>query len=152
VLGELSLTKRSFRSVLLRVKGAHAGVFLALEAGLHRTIYPKRPDQKGDDRLHVYLHRVALEAEIPAAAWDHVTLVPPHASTAPGRKKGAAMRERDRVEGVLRIAGKRGQIDLDVGQYWEKIEEIALAHLLLFEAEDSGLDRDEWLAGPVEQD
>ncbi|MEO7327260.1 MAG: hypothetical protein ABI193_01690, partial [Minicystis sp.] len=151
VLGELALAKRSFRSVLLRVKGAYAGIFLALESGLHRTIYPKRPDAKGDDRLHVYVHRVAQETDIPAAAWDHLTLVPPAAASAATRRKMPVMRERDRVEGVLRLAGKRRQIDLDVGAYWARIEEIALEHLLLFEAEDSGLDRDAWLSGPVEQ-
>ena len=78
--------------------------------------------------------------------------VPPAIGTAPGRKKGAAVRERDRVEGVLRLAGKRRQIDLDFGEYWARIEEIALEHLLLFESEESGLDRDEWLSGPVAGD
>jgi ATP-dependent Clp protease ATP-binding subunit ClpC len=150
VLTELSRPKRGFRSVLLRVKGSYAGIFLSLESGLHRTIVPKRADTKGDDnRLHVYVHRVSLATDIVAAEWDHVTLVPPAIGTAPGRKKGAATRERDRVEGVLRLAGKRAQMELDLGAYWARLEEIALQHLLLFEREGSDLDRDDWLGGPV---
>ncbi|MFO0754955.1 MAG: AAA family ATPase [Byssovorax sp.] len=147
----LDQPKRSFRNVLLRIKGPYAGIFLALEAGLHRTIAPKRPDAKSSDgRTHLFVHRIALSAEIRDKDWDHEALTPPQVGSAQNRKKGAATRERDRIEGVLRFLGKRAQVPFDFGKYWEKLDEIALTHLLLFEEEGTDLDRDEWLPAPLD--
>ena len=140
----LAAPKRSFRSALLRAKGASAGVLLALEAGLHRIALPKKGgDDAGDDRAHVFARLVALEGDITGEQWDHRSLAPPHPSSAMTRRRGPAAREHDRIEKVVLIAGRRARVDVDPGEYWARLEEIALAHLLLFEEEGSGLSRDD---------
>jgi ATP-dependent Clp protease ATP-binding subunit ClpC len=145
VLLSLAQPKRSFRNALFRCKGSGCGAFLALEAGLHRMVLPKRQaDEKSDDdRAHVYVHLCALESELPADAWAHRALAPPDAGTAATRRRGVAAREHDRVEQVVLIAGRRRRIEMDPAAYWARLEEITLAHLLLFEDEDSGLTRDD---------
>ncbi len=146
----LAAEKRSFRGIVLRCKGPYAGVLLALEAGLHRFEVPKRPELKGEDdgRGHVEIRTVAFSFDVPKEAWEHKSLGPPLPSTAPSRRRGAPVRERRTSEQAVLIAGKRARIDLDPAEYWARLEEIALEHLLLFEREDSGLDRDTWLAAP----
>ena len=151
VLAALAGPKRSFRNVLVRVKGAYAGVILALEAGLHRIVLPKRggDDAGHDGRAHVFARLVALEGDITGEQWEHRSLSPPHPSTATTRRRGGpAAREHDRIEGAVLIAGRRARLDVDPGEYWERLEEIALAHLLLFEAEGSGLSRDDAFLPP----
>jgi ATP-dependent Clp protease ATP-binding subunit ClpC len=152
LLDELSKPKRGFRSLLLRCKGPYAGVFLALESGLHRIVFPRRAEGKGaeDDRAHIYVHLVALKAEMDDAAWGHPSLSPPQIGTAGTRRRGAAARELDRVQRVVLIAGRRRRLEIDPGEYWARQEEIALEHLLLFEQEESGLDRDAYFAPPGE--
>jgi ATP-dependent Clp protease ATP-binding subunit ClpC len=146
----LAADKRSFRGIILRCKGAYAGVLLALEAGIHRFEVPKRPELKGEDdgRGHVEIRTVAFSFDLPREAWEHRSLGPPQPSTASSRRRGAPVRERRTSEQAVLIAGKRARIDLDPAEYWARLEEVALEHLLLFEREDSGLDRDAWLAAP----
>ena len=141
--------KRSFRGVILRCKGPHAGALLALEAGLHRFEVPRRPEHKDDDnRAHVEIRTVAFTFDLDKEAWEHKALAPPQPGTAAARRRGATVREVRSSEQALLIAGKRARIDLDPSEYWDRLEEIALSHLLLFESEGSGLDRDDWFAAP----
>jgi ATP-dependent Clp protease ATP-binding subunit ClpC len=144
----LSDKKRSFRGLVLRCKGAYAGVLLALEAGLHRIELPRRaePGGQSDSNAHVEVRTVAFSFDVPKDAWAHESMAPPQPSTASGRRRGQAVRERKTSSHAVLIAGKRARLDIDPAEYWARLEEIALAHLLLFENEDSGLDRDDWLA------
>ena len=144
----LSAEKRSFRGVVLRCKGSYAGVLLALEAGLHRLELPRRSDQSGhsDNHAHVEVRTVAFSFDVPSDAWAHKSMGPPQPATASQRRRGQAVRERRSSDQTVLVAGKRAKVDLDPAEYWAHLEEIALAHLLLFEREDSGLDRDDWLA------
>ena len=146
----LDAEKRGFRGIVLRCKGAYAGVLLALEAGLHRLEVPKRPEHRGEDdnRAHVEVRTVAFTFDVTKEMWEHKSLGPPQPGTALSRRRGSPVRERRSSEQAVLIAGKRARIDVDLAEYWAHLEEIALAHLLLFEREDSGLDRDTWLAAP----
>ncbi|MGK3997406.1 AAA family ATPase [Sorangium sp. So ce1024] len=146
VLEALDRAKRGFRSVLLRCTGAYAGAFLSLERGLHQLVVGRREagaarDTSGDGRLHVFVHFVAHAADIAEDQWEHPTLAPPPAGSAATRRRGAAAREHDELEGAVLIAGRRARIAMDPAFYWERLDEIALSHLLLFEDEASGLDR-----------
>jgi ATP-dependent Clp protease ATP-binding subunit ClpC len=141
----LAADKRSFRGLVLRCKGTYAGVLLALEAGLHRLEIPKRPDVS-DNHAHVLIRTVALSFDLPNDAWKHASLAPPQPNLASQRRRGQAVRERKSSDQTVLIAGKRAKLELDPAEYWARLEEIALAHLLLFEDEESGLDRDDWLA------
>lgn len=154
LLEALSAPKRTFRSVILRVEGPYAGVFLALEAGLHRIISSRRDPRGGpaeDDRDHVYVHLVALDATITEEQWARTALAPPQVSGAGARRRGAAAREHDEVQGVVQIAGRRRKLAIDPAVYWARQEEVALEHLLLFEIEGSGLDRDDVFTPPGEE-
>jgi ATP-dependent Clp protease ATP-binding subunit ClpC len=115
----LSDPKRSFRSVLVRVKGAYAGVFLALEVGLHRMVLPKRAESKvpEGDRAHVFVYVLGLRTEIDDEGWKHPSMMPPLAGTAMMRRRGAAAREHDRCKGwcFCRAAAAGG------GGSWETI-------------------------------
>ncbi|WP_437715269.1 AAA family ATPase [Sorangium sp. So ce448] len=148
VLDALDKPKRGFRSVLLRCTGAYAGAFLSLERGLHRVVARKRDagEAPGDDRLHVFVHFVAHAADIAEDQWEHRSLAPPPAGSAAARRRGAAARELDEVEGAALIAGRRARIAMDPAWYWERLDEVALTHLLLFEDEGSGLDRSEYFS------
>ncbi|WP_437307493.1 AAA family ATPase [Sorangium sp. So ce388] len=146
VLEALERPKRGFRSVLLRCTGAYAGAFLSLERGLHQLVVSKREagaarDASNDGRLHVFVHFVAHAADIAEDQWEHRSLAPPPAGSAAARRRGATAREHDEVEGAVLIAGRRARIAMDPGWYWERLDEVALSHLLLFEDEGSGLDR-----------
>ncbi|KYF65028.1 AAA family ATPase [Sorangium cellulosum] len=146
VIEALARPKRGFRSVLLRCTGAYAGAFLSLERGLHQIVVGRREagaarDASGDGRLHVFVHFVAHAADIAEDQWEHRSLAPPPAGSAAARRRGAAAREHDEVEGAVLIAGRRARISMDPAWYWERLDEIALTHLLLFEGEGSGLDR-----------
>jgi ATP-dependent Clp protease ATP-binding subunit ClpC len=146
----LSAPKRSFRGVVLRVKGSYAGVLLALEAGLHRIEVPPRAGQPSfaDNTAHVEVRTLLFSFDIPKEAWAQKSMGPPTPATASHRRRGQAVRERKSTDHTVLVAGKRARVSLDPAQYWAHLEEIALAHLLLFEREDSGLDRDDWLAAP----
>lgn len=143
VLEALARPKRGFRSVLLRCTGAYAGAFLSLERGLHQLVVSKREAgaAPGDGRLHVFVHFVAHAADIAEDQWEHRSLAPPPAGSAAARRRGATAREHDEVEGAVQVAGRRARIAMDPGWYWERLDEVALSHLLLFEDEGSGLDR-----------
>jgi ATP-dependent Clp protease ATP-binding subunit ClpC len=151
VLEALDKPKRGFRSVLLRCTGAYAGAFLSLERGLHRVVARKRDageagEASKDGRLHVFVHFVAHAADIAEDQWEHRSLAPPPAGSAAARRRGAAARELDEVEGAALIAGRRARIAMDPAWYWERLDEVALTHLLLFEDEGSGLDRSEYFS------
>ncbi|AUX39222.1 uncharacterized protein SOCE26_006050 [Sorangium cellulosum] len=148
VLGALEQPKRGFRSVLLRCTGSYAGAFLSLERGLHRRVVQKRDagDAPGDGRLHVFVHFVAHAAGIAEDQWEHASLAPPPAGAAAARRRGAAAREHDEVEGAALIAARRARIAMDPAWYWRRLDEVVLAHLLLFEDGGSGLDRSEYFS------
>ncbi|WP_437814253.1 AAA family ATPase [Sorangium sp. So ce1078] len=151
VLEALDQPKRGFRNVLFRCTGAYAGAFLSLERGHHELVARRRDagaarDASDDGRLHVFVHFVAHAAGIAEDQWEHRSLAPPPAGSAAARRRGAAAREHDEVEGAVLIAGRRARIAMDPAWYWERLDEVALAHLLLFEDEGSGLDRSEYFS------
>ncbi|WP_437610391.1 AAA family ATPase [Sorangium sp. So ce834] len=151
VLEALDQPKRGFRNVLFRCTGAYAGAFLSLERGHHELVTRKRDagaarDASGDGRLHVFVHFVAHAAGIAEDQWEHRSLAPPPAGSSAARRRGAAAREHDEVEGAVLIAGRRARLAMDPAWYWERLDEVALAHLLLFEDEGSGLDRSEYFS------
>ncbi|XXX77784.1 AAA family ATPase [Sorangium sp. So ce134] len=148
VLEALEQPKRGFRNVLFRCTGAYAGAFLSLERGHHELVTRKRDAGAASDdgRLHVFVHFVAHAAGIAEDQWEHRSLAPPPAGSSAARRRGAAAREHDEVEGAVLIAGRRARLAMDPAWYWERLEEVALSHLLLFEDEGSGLDRSEYFS------
>ncbi|WP_437571186.1 AAA family ATPase [Sorangium sp. So ce542] len=151
VLEALAQPKRGFRNVLFRCTGAYAGAFLSLERGHHELVTRGRDagdarDTPSDGRLHVFVHFVAHAAGIAEDHWEHRSLAPPPAGSSAARRRGAAAREHDEVEGAVLIAGRRARLAMDPAWYWERLDEVALSHLLLFEDEGSGLDRSEYFS------
>jgi ATP-dependent Clp protease ATP-binding subunit ClpC len=140
----------AFRNLLLRVRGPYAGVFLALEAGLHRVELEKKADRKDGDegsRLHLGVRTVALQFDVPAEAWSEKHLAPPAAGSAGLRKRAPVMRLHDECTRAIFVA-RDALVAVDPSAYFQRFEEIVLAHLLLFE--NGTLDRDDFFAPSAE--
>jgi ATP-dependent Clp protease ATP-binding subunit ClpC len=139
-LPRLTDRNRTFRNVVLRIDGDHAGLWLALEAGLHRFVGFGTSEPMC---LHVQL--MALRTQVDAPEWIAPAYEPPNAQVAeelsriPPNRTRTLEREREHVK----IRDAQTSLDFDVDGYWPDFEEVALEHLLLFER---GLaDRDEQL-------
>jgi ATP-dependent Clp protease ATP-binding subunit ClpC len=139
---ELVNPERSWRNVLCRVRGANAGIVLGLEGGLHR-MHGAHPHITP---VHLLVTRVAFRASLQEKDWTPRVLDPPTPADANVQKRVAPNRETADVEGgTLHIFGKRATLKMPRRDYWARIDEIALEHLLLFE-NSATLDRDEFLA------
>lgn len=134
VLERLADPERTIRNVILRVEGDHAGIWLALEAGLHRF------SGKGAEPAHLHVTLVAQRPNLTESEWTPPGLDPPTPMVADTLAKGPALREHVLGSERVEIAG-RTSIELALADYWPRFEEVALEHLLLFEREAS-LDRD----------
>jgi ATP-dependent Clp protease ATP-binding subunit ClpC len=138
--------RAAMRNLILRVKGPYAGVFLALEAGLHRMVLPAfgEGQKPSDRRAHVGVRTLRLSFDLPDEAWDDdESLVPPPPADAETRRMGPVAREHDRVEGKVSVHGAT-TVTVASDAYWPAIEQIALAHLVL--CDKGSLDRDAFLA------
>jgi len=129
------------RSVLLSVRGELAGIFLAFESGLHR--YVGLAKNLAETNLMVVL--LALEAKLDDASWVRpavAPLTPPQASI---HKRGRPGRLIDAAAGTLTILGEdSARLALEWSDYWARIEEVVLEHLLLC-ARDDRFDRSAFL-------
>ncbi len=135
------------RNVLLRCEGAHAGVLLALEGGLHTFIRPI-PDV---DKAFVTVRRIAMRTALLDKEWGSAALVPDSPADANVLRRVPAVRTLDVPARTLSIAaGARALDDCGVDDYFPRLEEIALLHLL--HVEQSDLDRDELFLGPLDND
>ena len=119
----LAADKRTFRGLVLRCKGAYAGVLLALESGLHRFEVPQRAGQTGysDNVAHVEVRTVAFSFDVDNEAWTHKSMGPPQPATASHRRRGQAVRERKSSDQTVLVVGKRARLDLDPAEYWSRL-------------------------------
>jgi ATP-dependent Clp protease ATP-binding subunit ClpC len=143
ILDALAKPKRSMRCLVVRCRGPYAGSFLALESGLHRTARAPKGKRGGEpQRLHVFVRVASFAFAVKDDAWNEAdALAPPEGSSAPLRRRAAPARER--VAGQVIFPGKRAKLDVAPEDYWARLDEIALTHLLLFEQAEDGLDRAE---------
>ena len=139
LLDKLGDKERSFQNVILRAEGDHAGVWLGLEAGLHRFAVSGSND--GPAHLHIAL--VAQRATLSESEWAPPGLDPPTPALADTLSRGPALRDHRAGEPV-RLVGGRATVEIAPEDYWPRFEEIALEHLLIFE-HDSTQDRDKQL-------
>ncbi|MDF2692534.1 MAG: ATPase with chaperone, two ATP-bindingdomain [Labilithrix sp.] len=136
LLDKLADGERSFQNVILRADGDHAGVWLALEAGLHRFAIPG--SSGGPAHLHIAL--VAQRATLTESEWAPPGLDPPTPALAETLSRGPALRDHRDGE-PIRLVGGRTTVELGPDEYWPRFEEVALEHLLVFE-DDATQDRD----------
>jgi len=147
VLERLARDRVPFRHVLLRVSGANAGAYLALEAGLHRWSGVSR------DVPHAHLHvqLVAMRAALGEEDWSARALVPEPPTSAEERKKLGPARAVDlEAARLLLAAGRRALPFRGDDAYFDDLEEIAAEHLLLFEA-DGEAARDDVFRAPLDE-
>jgi ATP-dependent Clp protease ATP-binding subunit ClpC len=129
--------ERTFKNVLLRARGPNVGVLLGLEGGLHRfhDVHPEvRP-------CHLLATRIAFRATLQDKDWVSPTLAPPQPGAADHARRLQPTREILANEGIVHVFAKRSALKIPLADYWKRFDEIALAHLLLFETRDD-LDRD----------
>ena len=132
--------ERTFRNAILRVDGDHAAVWLSLEAGLHRFVGMS----SAPDPAHLHVSLIAQRKTLTDTEWTPPALDPPNAQAAEGLSRGPALREHVAGSDKISLLGGRAAVTLPLADYWPRFEEIALEHLLVFEA-DEAIDRDEQL-------
>ena len=134
------------RALLLRCKGPWAGVYLALEEGLHKYLRVA-PDVA---RADVLVSMIAMTTRLRDAEWAAKCLVPHLPSKDDELRKLWATREIDLVAGTVSV-DKRPALDLDPAKYFSELEEVTLDALLRYE-EDDDLDRYDCFSGPLDDD
>jgi len=138
---------RTFKNVLLRARGPNVGVLLGLEGGLHRfhDVHPEvRP-------CHMFARRIAFRATLKDKDWVAPTLAPPQPGDADHARRLQPTREIQYNEGIVHVFAKRSTLKIPLADYWKRFDEIALAHLLLFETRDD-LDRDDLMDAVFEDE
>jgi len=109
------------RSLLLRIDGAGAGALYGLEVGTHRW-----RGLAAVDPCHVVVELVAMRTTFNDAEWLAAALAAAWPTHPP---RGEARREHDNEQGVW-IRGKAQRCEVPWPQYFERLEEIALADAL----------------------
>jgi ATP-dependent Clp protease ATP-binding subunit ClpC len=130
---KLAQTERPFRSLLLAVEGDHAGVWLALEAGLHR-FSGFRADGR---RAHLQATLVARRTYVSHDEWTDSRLHPPVPLTYDALAKQRPVRDHDASESTVVVPGG-ARVHVPPGEYWSRLEQVALEHLLFLERASTG--------------
>jgi ATP-dependent Clp protease ATP-binding subunit ClpC len=133
---------RDFRSVLLHVRGPYVAVRLGLEAGLIQY----RGGKSGDAMLLVGI--ISRGASLSERELAHPALKPQLPDRFDALRRLKASRLFDLASGILTLDGGRAQLACAPREHFARLDEIALLHLLLFEA-DPQLDRERALSGPL---
>ena len=139
-------SERGWRDALVRVEGEYAGILMALEAGVHRFsgVHPEI------EQVHMLCHRLCLRTQLTDDEWLSPELRPAISAPA-GFTKARAVRHFDRSTGRVEIGGSKIYVPVALGEYWARFERIALAHLLLYEA-DGRMDRSELSQGELDRE
>ena len=136
-LDRLRLAKRPFRNLLLRVGGPWAGVCLALEQGTHRYegVVAGKPVQHA-------VELIARHTELSDLEWLDERILPLPPDGLAGLRRRTPTRRYETPEGPCHLLGKRRTVDVPLDRYWEKLEILAVHHLLarLDTDEDDDLD------------
>lgn len=126
----LARTERDPMTVILRVRGPHAGTLLALEAGVHRH----HTGPSGEPSPAFVVRSLAQRWTLEDRDWASNRVLPgPIPFGAHGRLT-PAVREvhRDHVE----VDERRARVDVPAARYWPELRAIALTHLVLLEARE----------------
>jgi ATP-dependent Clp protease ATP-binding subunit ClpC len=147
VLDVLARPDRELRNLLLRVRGPNAGIILGLEGGVHR-FHGTHPDVSP---AHLKATRVAFRASVREKDWTPPVLNPSPPGEASVAKRQMPAREILVGDDVVKIMSGRASLKVPLAEYWPRIQEIALEHLLLFET-NAELDRDAYLSTTFTED
>ena len=153
ILQALAEQERPFRNLILSIDGDHAGVWLALEAGLHRfSGLPAPPVARATTAstsgpAHLYVALVARRRSLTDHEWEQRTLDPPTPAVYERLTKARPVRDHDGLGGRVVVPGGASVSVQD--DYFAHLEEVALEHLLFLER---GEGRDAQLRALVGQD
>ncbi len=126
---------RTFHEVLLSVHGPNAGVFLALEAGLHRFHGPEE-----DKPPLLLLKPVAMRSRLSDKELSLPVISPAAPPPIKQLRLTPAVREH-LPDGNLTLCGGSRVIMLEEREYFPKLEAVLLEHIALAEL-SGGLDRE----------
>ena len=146
ILERFDAGDRPPRSLLLRFHGPWAGVYLALESGLHRyhRVAPDVP------RVDVMVRLIAMHTRILEEEWKAKALLPPLPAQDDELRRLYLAREIDVAAGTV-VVDRRAAIDVDQKAYFVELEDVILESLLMYE-EDDDRDRYEIFSGPLDDD
>lgn len=146
IIKQLEQKNRPFKSLLLRIEGPFAGVFFALECGLHRYI----DGSSEGDEAHMFCRNISLRTRLTDEEWLLDELAPEAPPPPEELRPVTAVRELTFKEGKLNIL-KKIQLEVSHGaRYWERFHDILLAHLMMYE-DDLAKDRDDVFQGRLEK-
>jgi ATP-dependent Clp protease ATP-binding subunit ClpC len=134
--GALTNPGRTFREVLLSVRGPNAGVFLAFEAGVHR--FP--PVEEKDEPFVLVVRPVAMRDSLSEKELTLPVIAPSVPLPIKQLRLMPAVRE-FLPEGALALCDDARRLVLDARSYFQNLELILLEHIALYER-GSGLDRE----------
>ena len=130
-------------SLILGVRGEHAGSLLALEAGLHRHLEP-RPEV--EQSTFVVRLLGAKQSSVTPDLLDRGKLQPHPVPPKSQRRLLPAVRDVSRDETL--VDEKRARVEVGFDEYWARIRAVALTHLL--ELEKRFADRALLYAAPLD--
>jgi ATP-dependent Clp protease ATP-binding subunit ClpC len=133
---------RDFRNVLVHIRGRYAAIRLGLEAGLIHY----RSGEERDAMLLVSI--ISRSVQLTEREYLDPALKPQIPERFDALRRMKASRLFDLTSGLLLIDGAHGMPRFRPREHFARLDELVLAHLLLFE-EDASLDRDKALSGPL---
>ncbi|WP_309896787.1 AAA family ATPase [Archangium sp.] len=133
---ELRSPKRNFHEVLLSVRGANAGVFLALEAGLHRF----GSEGEKDDPVLLSIRPVAMRSNLSAKELSLPVVAPP--TQPPLKELRLVPTVRDHLpDDELSLSDGARKLRLASQDYFRHLELVLLEYISLLDLAE-GLDRE----------
>jgi hypothetical protein len=136
---KLSDKNRTFKNLLVRVRGPNAGILLGLEGGLHRM----HGVHESVEPVHMMITRIAFRTAFQDKEWIPPILNPPPPADTSAAIRQMPVRELHNATDAVEIM-KRVTLKLPLRDYWAQEREIALHQLLLFET-TADLDLDSFL-------
>ncbi|MFO0613848.1 MAG: AAA family ATPase [Polyangiaceae bacterium] len=133
-------------SAVVSVRGDLAGIFLALEGGVHRF------ESAGPDRrtARLYVERLARRPRLATASWTHERIAVLDGAEREKRKAEKPVRLHDGTNARLEICQRALTLDIRLEDYWARFEDVAVEHLLLGER-DTRFGRGSWLGESVSE-
>jgi ATP-dependent Clp protease ATP-binding subunit ClpC len=139
--------ERSFRGVLVAVRGPFAGALMALEAGVHRFLGAGQDA----DRISLLCRLVSMSATFDDDEWGLEEVLPRVPLELEEAKRQRPVHTLDFTQSKLLVEGKELTPPARPAELWARLEELALERLLPYEAEDDERDREELFVGTLDR-
>ena len=87
--------------------------------------------------MHLAVKLLGLRAAVPDKAWNHRSMLPESLGNLEERRKAPPVRDRDAKPGEVRVPGGGVVASVFEQNYFERLEDVALEHLVWYERDDA---------------